>query len=237
MAQAFTRDPSDDARIVGFLDDVERSLVIELMHQTSVLLSDGVDEPAAGEDIFAALERSMQRREAPIDPALRRLLPDGVKGDEEAASEFRRLTESSLRERKVKNLDVAMKALERGFVDDEQSAAIADGVYDAATDPAVAAEPGPNKPDGTLTPDGLDDGTREIVLTEWEARAMMMALADVRLVLAERLGLHTDEDAEELHERLEHLDAPSSSEELIAAYYDFLTWMSESVTLALTRQE
>lgn len=237
MAQAFTRDPSDDARIVGFLDDVERSLVIELMHQTSVLLSDGVDEPMNGEDIFASLERSMERRDAPSDPALRRLLPDGVKGDEEAASEFRRLTESSLRERKVKNLDVAMKALERGFVDDEQSAAMADGIYDAATDPAVVGEPGPTTPDGAAAPDGLDDGTREIVLSESEARAMMMALIDVRLVLAERLGLRTDEDAEELHERLEHLDVPSSSEELIAAYYDFLTWMSESVTLAVMRQE
>lgn len=247
MAQAFTRDPNDGSRIIGFLDDVERSLVIELMHQTSVLLSDGTDD--AGEptgvavgahdaelDVFTSLSRSMAARQRPSDPALRRLLPDGVKGDAEAASEFRRLTESNLREGKLRNLDVAMRALERGFVDEEEVAAIADGVYVSAGDPAARHD---RHPDASLADDlevGLTDGARELVLDEASARALMMALTDVRLVLAERLGLRTDEDADALSQRLDRGDVPESSEELLAAYYEFLTWMAESVTLAVMRR-
>jgi len=37
----------------------------------------------------------------PADPALRRLLPDGYRGDDEAAGELRRLTEESLRAGKI----------------------------------------------------------------------------------------------------------------------------------------
>lgn len=246
MAQAFTRHPDDGQRIIGFLDDVERSLVIELMHQTSVLLSDGSDdagEQSVGgaptrddsEDLFTSLSRSMAERQAPTDPALRRLLPDGVKGDEQAATEFRRLTESSLREGKLRNLDIAMRALEHGFVDEEQAAAVADGVYERASDPAARPrEESPASPGAGVPPeDGLADGAREVVLDEASARALMLALTDVRLVLAERLGLRTDEDAEALAQQLDHGDAPQSSEELLAAYYEFLTWMAESVTLAL----
>lgn len=242
MAQAFARDADDDARIIGFLDDVERSLVIELMHQTSVLLSDGSDGPdddasvdsaSAGDDLFASLSRSMQQRQAPSDPALRRLLPDGVKGDDDAASEFRRLTESNLRDGKLRNLDIAMRALEHGFVDDEQVAAIADDVYERAGDPgAEGAEDGAGDPD---LRDGLSDGAREVVLDVAQARAMMMALTDVRLVLAERLGLRTDEDAEALSRHLDG-DVPDSPEALLAAYYEFLTWMAESITLAVMRK-
>lgn len=241
MAQAFTRHPDDDTRIVGFLDDVERSVVIELLHQTSVLLSDGSDEDdpadpssaAAGERpsdedaLFASLSRSMSEREAPTDPALRRLLPDAIKTDDAAAAEFRRLTEATLRERKLDNLETAMRCFEAGFVDDEQAAALADAEYECATTEQTRR---------TRQDDGLADGSREIVLTEAQARATMMALTDVRLVLAERLGLHTDEDADALNARLEAGEAPESAEELLAAYYDFLTWMSESITLAVMRK-
>lgn len=210
MAEAFRRDPDDDRRIVGRLDDVERAVVVDLMHQTSVLLSDGSDDApevdpghttsaSAEDELFAALGRSMAEREAPRDPALRRLLPDGVKGDDEAAAEFRRLTESSLRERKLRQLAQAMAAFERA-------------------DDAGGREP------------------RDVVLDEAEARATMMALTDVRLVLAERLGVRTDEDADALVERQESGQMPSNEEELMAAYYDFLTWMAESVTLAVMRE-
>lgn len=251
MAQAFTRDPDDDTRIIGFLEDVERSLVIELMYQTSVLLSDGGDDagesddtgaPSDGDthdDLFAALSRSMAEREAPQDPALRRLLPDGVKNDDAAASEFRRLTESTLRDGKLRNLDIAMRALEEGFVDEEQAAAIADDVYERANDPAARDErddAGKREGSDDNLQDGLSDGSREVVLDEASARAMMMALTDVRLVLAERLGLRTDEDAEALSRQVEREDAPNSPEDLLAAYYDFLTWMSESLTLAVMRR-
>ena len=245
MAHAFTRvtnrpgAPAGETAIVGRLDDVERSLVIELLHQTSVLLSDGSDDAPgvssgttdanAEDELFASLSRSMTPREAPSDPAVRRLLPDGVKGDDEAAREFRRLTESTLRTRKLANLDTAMRAFERGFLADEEAAAVADEVY------AQAAEPG-REPGGGATGDRFVAGAREVVLTPTEARAAMMAITDVRLVLAERLGLRTDEDADALSEQLERDAPPQSPEELLAAYYDFLTWMSESITLAVMGQ-
>lgn len=72
-----------------------------------------------------------------------------------------------------------------------------------------------------------------------QARALSIGLTDVRLVLGERLGLRTDEDSDRLHERLER--ALAGEEEVEPgvfqqmAYYDFLTWLQESVTLALLR--
>ena len=237
MAQPFTSHPSLEGHIVGFVDDVERSVVIELLYQTSVLLSDGAGDeqpvadseaspsPRSDEDeLFARLTASMQPRPAPADPALRRLLPDGVKGDDAAAGEFRRYTEDALRARKLANLETAMRAFEDGFIDDDEAAAVADGEYEAAVgDGTHAHAPGS---------DGLDDGTREIVMTIPTARATMMALTDVRLVLAERLGIRTDADADELIESVSE-DGPETPEQLMAAYYDFLTWLSETITLAV----
>ena len=65
-----------------------------------------------------------------------------------------------------------------------------------------------------------------------QARATVVALTDVRLLLGERLGLRTDEDADYLQDRLEAAfeDDP---ELFLAAYYDFLTWLQESLTQAL----
>ena len=61
---------------------------------------------------------------------------------------------------------------------------------------------------------------------------MVVALTDVRLLLGERLGLRTDEDAEELAQRLERRRRRPGRAAL-AAYYDFLTWLQESLTQAL----
>lgn len=48
----------------------------------------------------------------PLDPALARLLPDAYRGDENAASDHRRLTERSLVERKVANAHRLMADLD-----------------------------------------------------------------------------------------------------------------------------
>lgn len=72
-----------------------------------------------------------------------------------------------------------------------------------------------------------------------QAGALSVGLTDVRLILGERLGLRTDEDSDRLHEQLEQ--ALTGEEEVEPglvqqmAYYDFLTWLQESVTLALLR--
>ena len=69
-------------------------------------------------------------------------------------------------------------------------------------------------------------------LTREQAEAVLVALTDTRLVLGERLGLRTDEDALTLDERISALD-PDDPAVYAASFYDFLTWMQESLTAAL----
>jgi len=65
-----------------------------------------------------------------------------------------------------------------------------------------------------------------------QAQATVVALTDVRLLLGERLGLRSDEDAEYLQDRLEAA-SEDDPELFLAAYYDFMTWLQESLTQAL----
>jgi len=75
------------------------------------------------------------------------------------------------------------------------------------------------------------DGDK-VRLDQAQAHAMVVALTDVRLLLGERLGLRTDEDADALADRLE--EASQDDPQLaLTAYYDFMTWLQESLTQAL----
>jgi hypothetical protein len=80
------------------------------------------------------------------------------------------------------------------------------------------------------------DGDK-VSLDREQAQATVVALTDVRLLLGERLGLRTDDDADALADRLETAaqdDAAEDDPELyLAAYYDFMTWLQESLTQAL----
>lgn len=190
MATAFRRKGS---RVVGTLIPQEREVVSGLLAQVRELL--GGDEVAPSGDPIADLIGDL---DAPApdtgerDPALSRLLPDGHE-DAEAATEFRALTERSLRQRKVARLDVAI---------------------------------------GVLT-DGDSD---RLELDFGQAQELMVALTDARLVLADRVGLHTEEDAERLHDRASELIADGEDtdvDETLLLFYDFLTWMQESLASAL----
>ena len=75
------------------------------------------------------------------------------------------------------------------------------------------------------------DGDK-VTLDHEQAQATVVALTDVRLLLGERLGLRTDEDAEDLQDRLEAA-SEDNPELYLAAYYDFMTWLQESLTQAL----
>lgn len=101
----------------------------------------------------------------PLDPAVRRLLPD-ASGDVEVASEFRRFTQDDLAASKVGRLVL----LGRMLVDSEPTQAA----------PFVV---------------GRDD-----------AEQVAGALTDVRLVLAERLDLRSDEQVEGLYDELDDED-------------------------------
>ena len=85
----------------------------------------------------------------------------------------------------------------------------------------------------TTAIDALRDADGDkVVLSAAQAQALVVALTDVRLLLGERLGLRTDDDAEELAQRLDDADQDDPAM-LLAAYYDFMTWLQESLTQAL----
>jgi hypothetical protein len=74
-----------------------------------------------------------------------------------------------------------------------------------------------------------------VVLNQTEVAALLKGLTDVRLVLAERLGLRTDEDAETLHDSLVRVVAVDDPEMAAVALYDALTWWQESLISVLHR--
>lgn len=90
--------------------------------------------------------------------------------------------------------------------------------------------------------DVLAASTGLVVVRAGHERAWLSALTDVRLVLASRLGIETDEDAERVYQRaggrarseddeLDELDAALSS------LYAMLTWWQESLLGAMSRDD
>jgi hypothetical protein len=93
----------------------QAGIIRTLVGQVAELLGSGeeatADEPTAGEDPlegswdspeeFAAMLGLSTSTNAPEDPVLARLLPDGYRDDAEAAGDFRRYTEQDLRSGKV----------------------------------------------------------------------------------------------------------------------------------------
>ena len=72
----------------------------------------------------------------------------------------------------------------------------------------------------------------EVALDEAQAPAFLMALTDVRLLLGERMGMRTEEDAERLHAAMEVIDDDDPLGYAMA-WYDVLTWLQETLTQAL----
>ena len=73
-----------------------------------------------------------------------------------------------------------------------------------------------------------------VVLVDSEAQALLKGLTDVRLVLAERLGIATDEDAEFLHAALAAGARGGQQEWAKAAeLYEVVTYLQEELVHAL----
>ena len=72
----------------------------------------------------------------------------------------------------------------------------------------------------------------ELALDEGEAVAAVVALTDIRLVMGERLGLRTDDDAERLERVVDELDDDDPAA-FAVMLYDFLTWLQESLSRTL----
>jgi hypothetical protein len=102
-----TRDGGVTVRLSGGEATLLRTLVVPVME----LLKDPErpappSEPSGpSDDIFAELEKQFSQPDEPapeisMDPVVARLLPDAYRDDPEKAGEFRKYTESSLREAK-----------------------------------------------------------------------------------------------------------------------------------------
>jgi hypothetical protein len=129
-------------------------LLASLAAQLVELLSDG-EAIGDSDDPLEDLVDLGPPREAPEDPALRRLLPDGLRDDPEAAAEFRRFTERSLRRGKIDDAKVVLAAVR--------------------------------------VPDVVEDEL-EFELNREQVRSWLRCLTDMRLTLAERLGVQADDD-------------------------------------------
>ncbi|MCL2090752.1 MAG: DUF2017 domain-containing protein [Micrococcales bacterium] len=82
------------------------------------------------------------------------------------------------------------------------------------------------------TPPGFD--TDAVVVSLDEAPRTAAALTDVRLVLAERLGLRTDADAEALARELAHPRSADRPRRGLGDLYEALTWWQETLVRAMT---
>lgn len=174
---------------VARLTDDERYVLAAAASDVASLLDD--EEAPATDDLLAGLAHDLARpTPRPDDPAVRRLLPDASRDDEELAAEFRRLTQADLRASKSAGL--------------RRLAAV------------LTDRPG-KRPS-------------EVVVDRAEARALASAITDIRLVIAERLEIRTDEQAEAIYDLA---TVPEGARQLVAIY-GALSWMQESlVTLML----
>lgn len=115
---------------VAKLDGVERGLVVGLMEQVHEMVAPAQASPEEKGDQFDQIVAGIggmglgvslsgedqdpapsSSASASDDPALRRLFPSANREDDQAAAEFRRLTEHGLRSRKAGNLAAAIGAL------------------------------------------------------------------------------------------------------------------------------
>lgn len=143
--------------IAVHLDTVEAALLTDLAHQLVGMLQERAKESVSGDspdDVLFARFGIGGPDEAPRDPALARLLPDAYRGDRDAASQHRHLTERGLVERKVQNAEIVAASLE-------------------------SAE-SPESP--------------ERILDDARVQSWLRCLTDLRLTIAVRLGIESDDD-------------------------------------------
>lgn len=190
-------------RFVAHLDAVEREVVVGLLEQTQAFLAPKHREPTG--DVFDDLVATLGVRK-PDEPG-----PAGSGVPRDPALD--RLLPTAHRD------DPAMAAEFRRLTEhglrERKTANLATAIL------ALLAA-------GEDTAKDRDKVRLDLV----QAQAMVVALTDVRLLLGERLGLRTDADAEDLQDRLEAA-SEDDPELYLAAYYDFMTWLQESLTQAL----
>lgn len=103
------------ATFTGFEADLLRSLAAQLVE---LLRSDAPAREESGDPMADLFDFSGPTSE-PEDPVLARLLPSAYRDDDEAAADFRRYTESALRDRKVASALAVVRTLQDAGLADE----------------------------------------------------------------------------------------------------------------------
>lgn len=156
----------------------EIAIIQSLTAQLISMLVGRSDQAVESEDPLAARVGIGGMSTPPVDPALARLLPDAYRGDDEAASDYRRFTEVSLTERKIANARAVALSL-------------------------------------TGTPQALRR-TVMVTLDDDAVNSWLRTLTDLRLVLAERLDITSDDDT-------------GSGDETMTMIYDWLGYLQGSL--------
>lgn len=217
MARAFLREKDC---YVALLDPTERAMLGGLMEQTRLILAPEVESTG---DAFTDLVASMGVSLAAEDQTdAERADPDDHRADpaDDEATEPSAFTDRD------PALDRLLPTAHRG---DDQVAA----EFRRLTEEGLRQRKSGNLDVAmrALELAGTASGDR-VVLDGQQAPAFLMALTDVRLLLGERMGMRTEEDAARLHDAMETIDDDDPLGYALA-WYDFLTWLQESLTHAV----
>lgn len=161
--------------LIATFNAFEAELLRSLAGQIIELLQDGEAVPIEPQDPLERLFAFDGPIHEPDDPVLIRLLPSAYPDDAEASGEFRRFTESGLREGKVGTAVTVLDALRlAGLVD------------------------GPPRSDATTD---VTLETYDVELSPTEAVDWLKSLTDFRLAIAARLGVEEDGDLDREFDR------------------------------------
>lgn len=215
MARAFLRQKQ---HYVALLDSTERAMVAGLMEQTRLILAPEVESTG---DPFTDLVASMG-----VSLAIEDQVEDEHQPDADDAPVGERDSDASDFTDRDPALDRLLPTAHRG---DDQVAA----EFRRLTEEGLRQRKSGNLDVAlrALEAAGTASGDR-VVLDGQQAPAFLMALTDVRLLLGERMGMRTEEDAARLHDAMETI-ADDDPLGYALAWYDFLTWMQESLTHAV----
>ncbi len=210
MARAFM--PDEDG-LVAVLDEGERSVVLGLCTQVRELVAPTTGSKGATEDPFES-----------IVAGLGDLATDTEEGAGGAGVPDRAFGLDEDRDPAVDRL------FPTGNREDEQEAA----EFRRFTEQGLRQRKHANL---TTLIETLEAAREDRwALTRAQAPAVLVALTDIRLVMGERLGLRTDEDAARMEEVVAELE-PDDPAVFVLSVYDFLTWLQETLTGALTSED
>lgn len=202
----------DSGEIAAIFTSQESQVLINLTEQLLELLGESslhYQTPGESSDPLMNLLGISGNDAPPEDPVLRRLLPDGYQDRQEAA-EFRRYTETGLRERKRAHAYLIREAI----INSEDFSA-----EDSISQDVMALEG-----------DEIRLAANLIQIRDEDANAWLGGLNDLRLALAVRLGIGDEfgRDQESSSERYE-LMVESDPMKAVYAVYSWLGWLQQSL--------